>query len=161
MTTPSSPSVQPDGPTDQLLYHVQVTSDRDRMVHAEWIGPAGSATMALRAALTDRQARVPDDVAAAAPPAAVESLPPPSRLVYFEDVQPGMVVQRFFREPDPAALHIAVLTGGGHRQVDEWATVLERRERADVVSLIVVRPNGDQEWMYGSSLSALRVRADR
>jgi len=43
------------------LYHVSVASDADRVVHADWIGRAASPTEALRAALDDRRARVPDE----------------------------------------------------------------------------------------------------
>lgn len=86
---------------------------------------------------------------------------PPTRLIYGEDLGPGMVLRQ--SEPcqhSSGSDAIAVHLGGGQHPLED-VTVLEVREEGGVVSAILVRRNGDQLPLYVARKGLIRQRVDQ
>lgn len=81
------------------------------------------------------------------------------RVVYAEDLRPGMVIQMTRETPQDAQLGGFTLLGGGTPRVEVfWATVLDVRCAGGVASVIVVLPDGEQDGVIHPGIMPVKVR---
>lgn len=81
---------------------------------------------------------------------------PPTRLVYAEDVTAGMVVA--LEQPCAHTNMFALMGGAPHEHGWSYCSVLERRDKGGIVSVILVDESGEQRPAVWHELTLVRIR---
>lgn len=73
---------------------------------------------------------------------------PVTRMVWTESLEPGSVLRWTFMRPPDFSVR------------EEWVTVLSARKEGSTVYAIVVRENGEQDWISQDGHVPVRVKVE-